>query len=302
MAIAGKVRAITGLLHDAWIEYQRDRARYLAVAIIYYAAICLVPMLLLLLATLGLLLRYSTTAVELERQMLMTIETRFGSQLPAMITRLLDGLQRDSIVVTVIGVFGMLVAASLLFRHLRMTFRAVWHYEPPSVAGPIRLRVFTIIREWIIAFVITLGGGGLLLLGVIVIAAFRWLARLLTRVPNLPGVGMLVAVLSSFALAAITYGALLKVLPPRAVRWRDILPAILWCAGIWVVASEVIPLYHRFAGESRNAYNAIGALLPVLVLVNMGAQALFYGAELCKVITRRREASLETDDPNDGGA
>jgi uncharacterized BrkB/YihY/UPF0761 family membrane protein len=70
------------------------------------------------------------------------------------------------------------------------------------------------------------------------------------------------------------------------------------CAGIWVIASEVIPLYHRFVGETRNAYNAIGALLPVLVLVNIGAQSLFYGAELCKVITRRREASLRTVEPN----
>src|SRR5262249_7466607 len=43
------VGLLATLLHDAWVEYQRDRARYLAVAIIYYAAICLVPMLLLLL-------------------------------------------------------------------------------------------------------------------------------------------------------------------------------------------------------------------------------------------------------------
>src|SRR5262245_52581445 len=117
MAIAGNVRAVAGVLHDTWIEYQRDRARYFAAAIIYYAAMCLVPVLLLLLATLGLLLRYSTTAGELEQQMLMTIETRFGSQLSVMITRLLDGLQHNSIAVTIIGVVGMLVAASLLFRH-----------------------------------------------------------------------------------------------------------------------------------------------------------------------------------------
>jgi len=286
-----KVRGAAGLLHDAWVEYQRDRARYLAVAIIYYAAICLVPMLLLMLATLGLLLRYSMTAVDIERQMLMTIETRFGPQMSATITGLLQTVQRDSFVATIIGVAGMLVGASLLFRQLRMTFRAVWHYEPPTVAGPIRFRVFTIIREWVIAFVITLGGGALLLLGVVIVSAFRWLARLLVGLTVLPAVGVLVAVLSSFVVAAITYGALLKVLPPRAVRWRDLAPSLLLCAAIWVAASEVIPLYHRFVGETRNAYNAIGALLPVLVLVNIGSQALFYGAELCKVVTRRREVA-----------
>src|SRR5262249_10286782 len=139
MPIAGKARALAGLLRDAWVEYQRDRARYLAVAIIYYTAICLVPLLLLLFSVLGLLLRYSGTAADLERQMLMIIETRFGVQVSVMITRLLDGLQRDSFIATIVGVIGMLVGASLLFRQLRLTFRAVWHYEPPSVAGPIRL-------------------------------------------------------------------------------------------------------------------------------------------------------------------
>src|SRR5262249_32214953 len=158
---------------------------------------------------------------------------------------------------------------------------------PPTIAGPIRFRVLTIIREWVIAFVITLGGGGLLLLGVVIVSAFRWIARVLARLPTLPGVALLLAVLSSFSLAPITCGALLKVLPPRPVRWRDIVPSVLLCAAVWVAASEVIQLYHRFVGESRNAYNAIGALVPVLMLVNLGAQALFYGAELCKVVTRR---------------
>jgi len=217
MAFAGNARAAGGLLRDAWIEYQRDRARYLAMAIIYYAAICLVPMMLLLLSTLGLLLRYSMTAADLERQVIGTIETRFGPQLSATITGLLDTVQRDSMAATIVG-------------------------------------------------------------------------GILARVPILPGVGLLVAVLSSFVLAAITYGALLMVLPPRVVRWRDIVPSLLLCAGIWVAASELIPLYHRFFGESRNAYNAIGSLLPVLVLVNIGAQSLFYGAELTKVVTRRGEA------------
>jgi hypothetical protein len=32
MTIAGNARTVAGLLRDAWIEYQRDRAPYLAVA------------------------------------------------------------------------------------------------------------------------------------------------------------------------------------------------------------------------------------------------------------------------------
>ncbi len=68
------------------------------------------------------------------------------------------------------------------------------------------------------------------------------------------------------------------------------MPSVVLCAAVWVVASEIVPLYHRVVGESRNAFNAIGAVLPILVLLNIGAQVLFFGAELCKVVVRRSEA------------
>lgn len=161
-------------------------------------------------------------------------------------------------------VVGVLASASLLFRQLRMTFRAVWNYEPPLVAGSIYRRVLTVLREWVIAFVITLGGGGLLLVALVVISSFKWVNRLMDRVPLLPETGALTATLSVFVLAAIIFAAPFKVLPPRAIRWRDIWLAVLLCAGVWVIAAELLPLYQRFFGERQNAYNAIGFLLPLL--------------------------------------
>ena len=277
------------MLRDAWIEYQRDRARYLAVAMIYYAAISVVPILALALSTLGLALRYSATAVRVERQVLLGIEARFGAQVSITITSLLETVQKASIIATIISVIGMLVSASLLFRQLRLTFRAVWHYEPPLVAGPVSARVLTVAREWVVAVVITLGGGGLLIVTVVVISSLRWIAGLLVRVPLLAGSGWLLAALISLVFAAMTFGALLKVLPPRLVGWREIWPGVLLCAVVWVAASELLPLYYRVFGERRNAFSAIGALLPMLLLVNISSQSLFFGAELCKVKTRRRE-------------
>jgi len=241
----------------------------------------------LLLSSLGLLLRFSGTAVEIEHRILLAIEARFGAQLSATINHLLDTLQRESIAATIIGVVGVLASASLLFRQLRMTFRAVWNYEPPLVAGSIYMRVLTSLREWVIAFVITLGGGGLLFVALVVISSFKSVNRLMERVPLLPETGALTATLSAFVLAAIIFAALFKVLPPRAIRWRDIWLPVLLCAGVWVIAAELLPLYHRFFGESQNAYNAIGTLLPLLLSVNVGSQMLFFGAELCKVVTRR---------------
>ena len=284
--------AFVGLLREAWIEYERDHANYLAKAIIYYAGLSLIPLLLLLLSTVGLLLRFKPIGAELEERTLHVLYAQFGPELAGTVYRLFDTLQRDSIVATIISVLGVLVSASLLLRQLRMTFRAVWHYEPPLVAGALHVRALTVVREWLIATVITAGAGGLLLGAFVIIAAFNGTARILDRVPFLPGAGPLLAVLSSFALAAMTFAALLKVLPPRAVRWRDIWPSVLLCAAMWVLVSELLPLYNRiFGDESKNPYNAIGALLPLLITASLAGQMLFFGAELSKVTTLRGEVT-----------
>lgn len=285
-------RAFVGLLHEAWIEFERDHANYLAKAIIYYAGISLIPLLLLLLSTVGLLLRFKPMAGEVEERTLNVLQAQFGPELSGTVYRLFETLQRESIAATIISVLGVLVSASLLLRQLRMTFRAVWHYDPPLVAGPLLVRGLTLVREWLIAAVITAGGGGLLLAAFVIVAAFNGTARVLDRVPYLPGTGPLLAVLSSFALAAMTFGALLKVLPPRPVRWRDIGPSVLLCAATWVLVSELLPLYQRlFGDESKNPYNAVGALLPLLITASLAGQMLFFGAELSKVTTLRSDVT-----------
>jgi membrane protein len=277
------------VLRLAWIEYERDRARYLAVAMIYYALISLVPLLLLLLAALGLALRFSPIAANAQDQMLLVIDTNFGPELAVTITRLLDTLQRESIIATVISVAGILLAASVLFKHLRLTFRAIWKHAPPLVSGPVRVVVLASILERMVAFAMVLGGGGLLLVALVLLTAAGWLHRLLGA-PLLFGElsPWLLAALTSLGFAAVSFAALFKVLPPVPMRWRDIWLATLLCAVAWVIAGELLALYAVFFGDSRSAYGALGAMLAVMLWMNIVSQVLFFGAELCKVVAAKR--------------
>jgi len=285
---ARRGHAFVGLLRAAWVEYERDRAGYLAVAMIYYAIVSLIPLLLLLLAALGMLLRFSTTAAEAQQQMLLGIEASFGPELRVMIERLLNNLGQGSIIATVVSLAGLFLAASVLFRHLRLSFRAIWNYDPPLVSGPIRVVVRTTILERVIAFVMVLGGGGLLLTALVLIAATQWLDRLLGSLPMLSRTTeWLLAGVSSVILAIITFACLFRVLPPVSIRWRHVWLAASLCAVSWVVASELLALYGVFFGNSRSAYGAVGALLAVMLWMNIVSKVLFFGAELCKVVAAR---------------
>jgi membrane protein len=276
---------LVGLLRTAWLEYEHDRARYLAVAMTYYALVSLVPLLLLLLAALGLLLRFSPIVADAEQQMLLRIEASFGPELAVTITRLLTGLQQGSIVATVMSLGGIVLAASVLFKHLRLSFRAIWNYEPPLVSGSMRLVVWTTIFERAIALMMVLGGGALLLAALLLIAATQWLSRRLGSLPLVGGAaGWPLTALSSLILVAITVGSMFKVLPPVPIRWRDVWLASLLCAVSWVVASELLTLYATFFGDGGSPYGALGAVLAFMLWLNVVSQVLFFGAELCKVI------------------
>jgi membrane protein len=280
-----RLRAFAALLQAAWIEYERDRASYLAVAMVYYALVSLVPLLLLLLAALGLLLRFAATAAEVQQQTLEGIEARFGPELATTITGLLDALQRESIIATVVGLLGLLFAASVLFRHLRLTFRAIWKFDPPLVSGTVRVVVWKSFLERAVAFVMVVGGGGLLIAALGLIGLAQWLDRTLGELPVLgSSTGWLLSASVSLTLALVTFAFLFKFLPPVPLRWRDVRLAALLSAVSWVAASELLALYGVFFGGGGSPSGALGGVLAIMLWMSVVSKILFFGAELCKVV------------------
>ena len=88
--LATIARALFDLLRSTWKGPERDYARYFAVAMVYYALMSLVPLLLLMLATLGLLLRFTDLATVAEEQLLRYVESSFGLQIRATLGQLLE--------------------------------------------------------------------------------------------------------------------------------------------------------------------------------------------------------------------
>ena len=285
--IVHRARHMLALLHAAWVEYQRDHARYFAVAMVYYALVSLVPMLLLLVATLGLLLRFSDVAAAAERQVLLLIETSFGPPLRTTIEQLLDRLQQESIVATFISLAGLMLTASVLFRQLRLTFRAIWRYTPPLVSGSARTVVRTTFLEQVIAFAMMATAGVLLVAAVGLFAVVQWLSGLFGNAPLLgDATGSLAALAGPLIVFTLTFALMFKFLPPTPLHWRHVWLASVLCAVAWIVTAEILALYGAYFGRA-SASGVIGALLAIMLWMNTVSQVLFYGAELCKVVAWR---------------
>jgi membrane protein len=282
---AGAFRSTLRVLRTAWRNYESDYARYFAVGIVYYALMSLIPLLLLVLAGVGLLLRYSDVAVSVEQRLLSTVEVSLGEPLRGTIEDSLGWLQQESSLATVISVAGLLLTSSALFRHLRMTFRAIWKLAPPLVSGPWRVIVWQSLLEWLVAFLIVLGGGLLLLLVLGLITMAEWLNGQLAVLSFLNATGGWLAALAATLLALFCVFALLfSVLPPVRLRFRHVWLASLLCAAGWLLGSEVLALYGGYFSKNIGAYGALAGVLVLMLWMKFMSQALFFGAEICRVV------------------
>jgi membrane protein len=284
---------VISLLRAAWQEYERDRARYFAGAMVYFALMSLVPLLLLLLAAIGWSLRFSSVAAGTEAHLLALVETSLGEQFRRIIETLLTQLQQESLVTTVAGLLGLLYTASKLFRHLRMSFRAIWKHEPPLVAGPMRERLGTTAREYAIAFVMVLSGGLLLVLALVLLSVTQRLSRLLVALPLAYQVpAWLLTLPSSIVIVGLTFALLLRFLPPFPLGWRYVWLATLLCTVSWIIGAELVTWFSAlFLSDGPTALGAFGALFVTMIWFDKVSQLLFYGAEVCKVIYTRDPAA-----------
>src|SRR5215470_117768 len=133
------LRRIIDLLRSTRSEYQRDQARYFAVAMVYYAFISLEPILFLVVSSLGLMLQSRRFAPVAEQHILRFVNTNFANDLALAIDQRLDSLQRISVPATVVSFVGVIVGASVLFHELRVSFQNIWKHQAPTESGPLPL-------------------------------------------------------------------------------------------------------------------------------------------------------------------
>ncbi len=281
--IARHGRALMTLLRAAWREYERDYAKYFAGAMVYYALVSIVPLLLLVLATLGLLLRFSETASAAEQRILQAVEGNLGPEMKVALDGLLTRLQDGSIVAVVVSVIGLLISASALFRHLRLSFRALWKHQPPMVSVSVRGADRETLLEQAVGCLMVLTAGALLVLTLALVATVHWLSGVFSDLPRFGDtLGWLLALPVPLVLAMLTFALLFKFLPPVPLAWRQVWLAATLCAVAWLIGADLLALYASFGDNS--AYGALGGLLVVMVWLKFVSQVLFYGAEVCKVV------------------
>lgn len=274
-------------LSEAWVLMKESVAGYLAdnalshgAAMAFYATTSLAPILLIVVAIAGIVVGNDAAQIALSAE----ISGVMGPQSADLLKATIETASHrwSGTLATLIGLVTLFVTASGVFGEMQQSLNEIWKVKPNGISLTRMVRA----RAASLGLVAALGF--LLLVSLAASTAISALGELINR--RLPFGELIVSAVNtcvSFALIALLFAAIYKVLPDRTLRWRDVAIGSLVTALLFTIGKSLIGWYIGTSAIATS-YGAAGALMVVLVWVYYSAQIFLFGAEITRAYSVRR--------------
>lgn len=277
---AFKPRAFWHLLKEAASDWSHDRAPRLGAALAYYTIFSIVPLLIVIIALIGLFFGQDAAQSAIMGQ----VSNLVGEQSAAAIKDMIQRAEQPStgLFATAVALVTLLFGASGVFGQLQDALNTVWGVELREGRG-----VWGFIKDRFLSFVAVVGTGFLLLVSLVLSSALAALGKWFSGVLPVPeAVLQSLNFLLSFVVITGLFALIFKVLPDARVAWHDVWVGAALTAALFTIGKFAIGLY---LGKSdvASAYGAAGSLVIILVWVYYSSQILLYGAEFTQVYANR---------------
>ena len=282
-------RDLLPLLRETFSEFQADEASTLGAALAYYALFSLFPLLLLLIAGLGYVLKYWDTAINVQDEILTAVSHNFSPQLSDALNQILGGIKSNAGGATVIGLITLLIGASSVFQQLDLSFNKIWKVPTPDQSAGMVASVLKTVRTKLFSFGMVLAVGFLLLVSMALTGLTQALLNTFQNVPIIGGAaGFVIGLATTLLLNTLVFALLFKFLPNTTVRWGDVGLGALVTAVLWELGKNLLAWYIGRSGQSWSAYGLVGTVLILMAWIYFSSQILFLGAEFTEVYSRRQ--------------
>src|SRR5438093_8075776 len=278
-SIFGTALKLLKLTAEEWLD---DKAPQLGAALSFYTVLSLAPLVLILLALIGVIFRHDPAGAwtKLTEQMSYFLD-KSAIQVVQDIARTASTPGKSTLA-TIIGIALALFGASGVFGQLQAALNTIWGVK----AKPGR-SIWRFVRSRFLSFALIAGIGFLLLVSLVIETGIKALSHYLQSM--LPGaLTVIVPVYLTFDLVIVTavFTMIFKILPNATTRWRDVwigavLTAILFLIGKWALG------IYLGSGTAASAYGAASSLITLLLWIYYSSQILLFGAEFTQVYARR---------------
>src|SRR5216110_3819120 len=269
------------LLKQTFSEWLEDKAPQLGAALAYYTVFSLAPLILVLLAIVGLLFHNDPGAWNKLTEQMSAFLDKSGVEMVRNIAQKASHPSKG-VLATVIGVLLALFGASGVFGQLQDALNTVWGVKAKPGGG-----IWGFLRSRFLSFAMVGGICFLLLVSLTLESVLKGFSHYVQSM--LPGgiiIAMTVYLVFDFAVIVLLFAIIFKFLPDVNIQWRDVwigavMTAILFGVGKWALG------FYLGSGTAGSAYGAASSLITLLLWVYYSSQILLFGAEFTQVYAQR---------------
>jgi membrane protein len=291
--LLARARPILDFLSKVMAEFTGDGAPRMAAAMAYYTIFSLAPLLVIVIAVIGLILGQQTAQTQLVGQLAAQVGQESAELVAALVAKAFN--PASSIIALVLGVLGVLGGASTVVLELQAALNNIWDVRISPAKG-IKGFLLSIVQPWFLVLIV----GAVMVASVILSTVLTRVSGELMRIaPALSIVGGVSDVVISLLVTTLAFAMALKVLPLVKLEWRDVWVGAFVTAVLFGIGKYLLTWYLGTSGVG-SPYGAAGSLVLLLVWVFYSAQIFLLGAEFTQVFartvgTRRREGALLND-------
>jgi len=279
-----------GLLKQTFSEWLEDKAPQLGAALAYYTVFSLAPLILVLLAIVGLLFRNDPGGAwnKITEQMSYFLDKNAVEVVQNIAQKAAQ--PNKSLLATIIGILLALFGASGVFGQLQDALNTIWGVRAKPGAG-----IWGFLRSRFLSFAMVGGVCFLLLVSLTLESVLKGFSHYIQGV--LPG-GIVIAIavywIFDLAVVILLFAIIFKFLPDAKIRWRDVwigaaITAIFFAIGKWALG------LYLGSGSAASAYGAASSLITLLLWVYYSSQILLFGAEFTQVYACRAGRGITPD-------
>ena len=269
-----RARQLPRVFRQASSEWINDNAQRLGASVAFYTLLSLAPVIVIAVAVAAVVYGQAAAQGRLEWE----IQGLAGPDVARTIQTIIRGAHqpRTGAIATLLSLATLVFGASSIFVELHDSMNAIWHVSlPPDRSNA--ATVIRLIRDRFYSFATVVGAGFLLLVSLVLNASIAAIGISVPRAATF---------LISDLVIAVLFAAHYKIVPDVELKWGDIALGAMLASFLFMIGKQLMGLY--FAHTSfRSTYSAAGSPVVVLLWVYYSAQLFFWGAEFCKVYTKK---------------
>ena len=244
-------------------------------AIAFYAATSLAPVLLIIVAVVGIAFGQDAARAAISDELGQLVGPAGGEFIKSILAQSSD--PSAGAAATIVGVFTVLITASGVFGEMHTALNVTFK------AKPIDEPIFSVIRTRAASLGLVAALGFMLMVSLAASAALSALGHWVEGMLAGKFLLSLLNTVVSLAIFTVLFTAIYKVLPDTAIPWRNLALGAFVTAVLFTVGKSLIGIYLGRAAPS-STYGAAGALIVLMFWVYYSAQIFLFGAELTKAI------------------